>query len=228
MIPLQAAMRRPGHFPMTITNPSPETPLGPEQEERLLKIYALYRERISQEDNLINHRMSWLLWSQAIFFAFWVGLANGKFAAIGDAFGPKGILWADLVIAGIGMTFAGSSRLSIKAAQEEIEYLKDICYGRHSDLKDAAERRQIPSLVGHKDRHKYGHVTPTYSPFFFHGSLDCADRVRNRRARPVGAVLSPGSVIWQMNPMRDANTTALYAGTSPNGVDRGQCPTMPL
>jgi hypothetical protein len=159
---------------MTIMEPSPgpsltkEHPsLSKEQEDRLLKIYTLYRERISQEDNLINHRMSWLLWSQAIFFAFWIGLANGTFEKISLMVSSKAIAWALGIIAVIGGVLAESSRRAIGAAQAEIEYLVEVCHRRHTDLEQAARLEQIPSLVGHKRTHNVGHWVPKYSPFLF-------------------------------------------------------------
>jgi hypothetical protein len=36
-----------------------------------LRVYQLFRERVVQEDNLINHRMSWLIFSEAIVLGLW-------------------------------------------------------------------------------------------------------------------------------------------------------------
>jgi hypothetical protein len=37
-------------------------------------IYRLHRERVTEEDAVINHRMTWMLYSQTILFIMWGGL----------------------------------------------------------------------------------------------------------------------------------------------------------
>jgi hypothetical protein len=41
-------------------------------------MYRLHRDRVTQEDAVINHRMTWLLWSQAILFGLWGILLAGE------------------------------------------------------------------------------------------------------------------------------------------------------
>jgi hypothetical protein len=151
-----------------------------------LQIHKLYRERIVHEDNLINHRMMWMVLSQAFMFALW-GLLFQRFHQ-GDLlkFGVnRGYLY---VIGGVGMLFAFGSKLAIGAAQKEIDELRSNYLSFYPN--PAAPRRRwflwwhqqtpldpqkiiprkssrqdiLPGLTGSKHFHFLGHLTPKYMP----------------------------------------------------------------
>jgi hypothetical protein len=151
---------------MSILNPTSQE-LLPEEEARFLGIYGLYRERVSQEDNLINHRMSWMLWSQAILFAFWASTGNGSLSLLADAASKHEAAFLQLIIGVVGFFFAFGSRVSIKAAQDEIKYLADICFAKYPDLKKAMDHNVIPDLIGHKKGRLLSHIVPSGAPFLF-------------------------------------------------------------
>ncbi len=51
--------------------------------ENELQVHKLYRERIVQEDNLIDNRMIWMIASQAFLFALWAGLGRNPLLNLG-------------------------------------------------------------------------------------------------------------------------------------------------
>lgn len=112
------------------------------------KLHKLYRERIVQEDNLINHRMMWMMLSQAFIAAFWSQLHNGHFPSLLLA-----------LIAVIGLGFSGASKLSIMAAQHEIKFLNE----KFDELYPIKNILQ-PSLLGTGEHHNWGHTAAKYTP----------------------------------------------------------------
>jgi hypothetical protein len=83
-----------------------------------IEIYRMFRQRIVEEDNLINHRMSWMLWSEAIVFAIWAVLAVPDRAA---RFNPEIVHVALFLIALGGLFIAIWSKQSVSAAQKETQ-----------------------------------------------------------------------------------------------------------
>jgi hypothetical protein len=81
-----------------------------------LKFYELYRARVVQEDDIINHRMQWMILSQALLFAAWEVFVQ---KLSGQMF-----FWSSCGVAICGFLFAIGSSLSIKAAQDEISWLR--------------------------------------------------------------------------------------------------------
>jgi hypothetical protein len=91
-------------------------------DEDELQLYKLYRDRVVQEDNVINHRMTWMVLSQAFLTAFWAGMALKYFDT-----NPSRVYFQPMsFLCGIGFLLALSSKLSIRAAQDEISALRDI------------------------------------------------------------------------------------------------------
>ena len=56
------------------SSPTPRTISVVDEDE--LQIHKLYRERIVQEDNIINHRMMWMVLTQAFLLATFGALAQ--------------------------------------------------------------------------------------------------------------------------------------------------------
>jgi hypothetical protein len=134
----------------------------PIPSESQLTIYRLYRERIVEEDNLIGHRMQSMLWSQAIMLALWasIGVTISRDTSIFYKLAP----YLACVIGILGILFAYCSKVSIKAGQDEIEFIKD----RYAErFPDASGNYLIPELTGHRKAHQLGHVLPTWLPALF-------------------------------------------------------------
>jgi hypothetical protein len=148
-----------------------------------LLIHRVYRERIVQEDNLINHRMMWMVLSQAFMFALWGLLFQRFHQAELLKFGViRGYLY---VIAGVGMLFAWGSKFSISAAQREIKLLRSNYLAFYPDPtaskwhwwrrassppdltkiihRESIRRDILPGLTS-KHFHFLGHLTPTFMP----------------------------------------------------------------
>jgi hypothetical protein len=53
--------------------------------------YTILRSQLEHEDTLINHRLSWLITSQAIFFGFYVNSTREAAVASRDAAAPSGV-----------------------------------------------------------------------------------------------------------------------------------------
>jgi hypothetical protein len=84
-----------------------------------LQIHRLYRERIVQEDTLINHRMMWMVLSQAFMLAIWGVLVQHIFRDH-----PVNFRILAKIIAALGFLFALGSKLAIRAAQDEIDEIR--------------------------------------------------------------------------------------------------------
>jgi hypothetical protein len=98
---------------------SQDDPPPPVIDPDELQIHRLYRERIVQEDNLINHRMMWTVLSQAFLLAIWGVLIQKIFQDH-----PVHFRFLAHIIAVIGFLFALGSKLAIRAAQDEIDELR--------------------------------------------------------------------------------------------------------
>jgi len=145
-----------------MTPPSASLKQAPKE---YLEIYSLYRERVSQEDNLVNHRMGWMLLSNAIFFGFFAALiaALSNDRATGSSFSRFSFVPTTIALFGIICT--GGSIISIHAALDEIDYLHDIYRTMYPEIGEAERMRLMPSLVGHKNYHFFGTIVPRLMPW---------------------------------------------------------------
>jgi hypothetical protein len=57
---------------MVTSAPRQQTIAGIGEDQ--LQLYKLYRDRIVQEDNVINHRMTWMMVSEAFLLTGYLGL----------------------------------------------------------------------------------------------------------------------------------------------------------
>lgn len=153
------------------TNPA-DPPLIDENE---LVIHRLYRERIVQEDNLINHRMMWMILSQAFMFALWAAIMKA-----GDDQSPHFYLFG-YVVDVTGALFAVGGWFSIAAARGEINELRRNYlqfYPNSNEGERASKaankfiartsvRRDIlPGLTGSKHFHRMGHIVDWLMPLW--------------------------------------------------------------
>ncbi len=100
------------------SHPMKQPTISPINEDEL-QIHKLYRERIIQEDNLINHRMMWMVLSQAFLLATFGAIAQKIFGH-----DPENLFTQARIVCVLGMVFALASKLSIRAAQDEIDGLR--------------------------------------------------------------------------------------------------------
>lgn len=102
--------------------PEPAGPEGPSPtpliDENELAIHRLYRERINQEDNLINHCMMWMILSQGFMFALWGVLSHTEDFKYYD---PSVLAY---ILDATGLFFAICSGAAIAAARAEIAGLQ--------------------------------------------------------------------------------------------------------
>lgn len=143
-------------------------------DERELQIHKLYRERIVQEDNLINHRMMWMILSQAFLFALWGVAAKGA----DQKFDLSVFTY---VIDVTGFFLAISSALSLAAARGEIDELRIKYLELYPIIKppeaaskwsgkyitpNSGERNILPGLTGSKHFHPLGHGVDVLMPIW--------------------------------------------------------------
>jgi hypothetical protein len=142
-------------------------------DEDELNIYRLYRERIVQEDTLINHRMMWMILSQAFIVGLWgaafkAGDSNPVFAALG------------YLLDILGAIFAVSSAATLAAARGEIDELRRnylLLYPNDPALEEESKRLKkfiprasvrrdiLPGLTGSKHFHWQGHIVGKSMPW---------------------------------------------------------------
>jgi len=136
---------------------------SPIDDDELL-VHTLYRERIVEEDNLINHRMMWLVLSQAFMLALWSAILNQLFN------GHLSMKWATLgFIDFMGLVFSAGSYASIRAAQREVAELRDSFLKLYphdfsADTIDHPQTTLLPRLTARKHFHLIGHALPTLMP----------------------------------------------------------------
>jgi hypothetical protein len=110
--------------------------------EQALAIYKVYRAKIVAEDQLINHRVTWMLAAEATTFAIWGALALPD--RLKGAQGSYVLGAALFVVSAIGICVAVVSYRSIDAACREMRDVKTRYKNAHKDLWDAND--VIPRL----------------------------------------------------------------------------------
>jgi hypothetical protein len=156
-------------------------------DQDVLELHKLYRQRIVDEDAVLNNRMLWLIYSQTLLFTLW-----GVLFAYAKPFPPAG----RIVVMLFGIGFAALSLVSILGAQKEIDSLEKAylrllpgaksnrvdaltevglagavhrlrrMFGRRGRHRKADESSPypLPALTGEEIWHDLGHLTPTVTP----------------------------------------------------------------
>lgn len=119
-----------------------------------LQMHKLYRERIVQEDNLINHRMMWMVLSEAFLLVLWATVAQKQ---LGYQLSLLRAMMAFISIVGILISIG--SWASISAAHGEIDELRS----KYVDVFKNGNNR-LPGLTGSKHYHPIGHLVTKYFP----------------------------------------------------------------
>jgi hypothetical protein len=135
--------------------------------------------RVVEEDNLINQRMNWMLWSESIILTLWGALTAASFA-----FHPADLPWfrfpalisamevvisimqIALAVIGIIISFIGNT--SIYAARKEVEHIRDTYAAETRDI-NFSHVRIMSSVTAADDKHLRGHMLAKYVPWFFCG-----------------------------------------------------------
>jgi hypothetical protein len=139
------------------------------------EIYRLHRDRVIQEDNLINNRMTWMLYSQTILFALWGGVFASELQFLGKGhqydlmIALLKIFQAMLAICAI--IAAVGSWVTLTAAIGEIERIKTLYEAAKAKYGYTLDpSREIFGMVtGAAVHHRWGHILTKWGPWFFVG-----------------------------------------------------------
>jgi len=104
--------------------------------------YDRYRSNIEHEDDLINHRLSWLLIAQSFLLGACVAAAN-----------------TPIVVRVVGIATCATTYISLLAAIASIRSLRRACQNRIP--------ADFPSIVGDPPLHTMGLVGPLTVPIIF-------------------------------------------------------------
>lgn len=98
--------------------------------ERKLELYRTIREQIQHEDNLVNHRLTWVLLSQGFLFTLYYTLFN---TILEDFKTFKILLFLLIAIAVSGIILSILGVLSIKGAFRAIQHLREFWYSEYKE-----------------------------------------------------------------------------------------------
>lgn len=145
-------------MPPAPPQPAPAQSALPSTDD--LRVYELFRERVVEEDAIINHRMTWMFWSQAIILALWGALASQRLNEAVCKSHDLQIQHALLALSVIGVAFSLISFFSVFAAKSEINNIKRAYRRRYPHIysNDA-----IPKLTGESWRHFTGHLVDMFA-----------------------------------------------------------------
>jgi len=125
-------------------------------DEADVRFYLLFRQQAVAEDNLVNHRMTWLLLMQGFLLAILAGalsqeslLGRSRFSVLVLLLSSAGIIGSLLILVGIW------------AAEEAIRRLKR---EYEEPYRDCGIPRHLPPLTGGEIPHFLG-IIPLYLPF---------------------------------------------------------------
>jgi hypothetical protein len=116
--------------------------------EQEIRYFELFRNRINMEDELTNHRMSWLIYTQALLVALWASV-HDKVAS-----------WVSLSACVLGAVCCVLFFLGVWAAQHVIRKLK-VQYDKYP------QNEMLPDLVGGPTAHQLGKAAPYFVPSLF-------------------------------------------------------------
>jgi hypothetical protein len=140
---------------------------GGSLHEDPLRVYALLRERIVQEDTLINHRMGWFLFFHAILLAF-IGVIFAQNTIKSDCINHDyGIYWLCVMVCFLGSLISLGTSCSIIAAKNEIGRIVRIYETEYPQSLKLQKQGKIPSLTGDMKWHFLGYIVNTYVPVLF-------------------------------------------------------------
>ena len=140
-----------------------------------IKVYQLHRDRVVQEDALIDRRMTWMLRLQATLFVLWGGLFAANVAVFSKP-SDFHINYSFLKIVEIFLCLIGAitslgSWATLRAAFDEIEHIKCL----YEKTKKAfnysvpTEGAMFELVTGRPVHHQWGHIATKYTPLIFVG-----------------------------------------------------------
>jgi hypothetical protein len=136
-------------------------------------IYRLHRDRVVQEDSLINYRMTWMLLSQTILLGLWGGLFAAEITNF-DKLTAHYIEYSILKFFEGALSFAAvvaaiGSWITLRAAIDEIERVK--CLYEKAKTKfsyaSAPDEEIFGMITGRRIHHIWGHIITKWGPWFF-------------------------------------------------------------
>lgn len=137
-------------------SPAPQTaPTLPSSDDR--EVYGIFRGQIVAEDQLVNHRMTWLILVQTFLLVILAAVVSSS-AAMQHIRNIWVFKWA---MCAAGVITAITVWAGIRAADREIHDLKQ----QYEDIYGGAVPANLPPIVGHGRNHKLGRI-PFILPFF--------------------------------------------------------------
>ena len=129
-----------------------------------INVNAMFRRRIVEEDTLINQRMSWMIWSEALLLTAWsAAFIKHTDPSLGETFRPA-IHWILFGLAAFGCGVAVLSWTAILSARKEIDHLVSLYQRRFPEVEGDS---RLPKLTGNAANHLLGHLVPYLVPIGF-------------------------------------------------------------
>ena len=126
-----------------------------------VRFYTLIRSRLEHEDNLVVHRLSWLMASQAFLFTAYAISASGLATAAGAGYGPLQGMFRLMPVVGLISTVL--IWMGMVAALRAMAWLRSLYSAR---IKDEAALGVPPALSPHEFR-MWGLAAPRFLPAIF-------------------------------------------------------------
>ena len=128
------------------------------------ELYEMIREQIKHEDELVNHRLNWLLLSQAFLFTAFIAIATNQNAM--PHIGSDLVPYIPIGLAAIGFIINALSFIGINSAHNSLDELRNIWYGRYPEEKKSEEGvyANFPQITWEGSRFSRAINTATSTP----------------------------------------------------------------
>ena len=124
----------------------------------------MFRRRVVEEDTLINQRMSWMIWSEALLLAAWSGTFIKELDPNFDPTFSSPVGWILFGASAFGCVIAFLSAIGVASAQLEIRRLRKL-YERQ--FPEVEQDLRLPKITGARRYHILGHFVPYIVPAGF-------------------------------------------------------------
>jgi len=134
---------------------------GPPSLLEACAIWNIYRGKVVAEDALINHRMSWMLWAEAILYAMWgvIALPDRE-----KAFNPVLVHSTMSALSFVGLLVCIWTNRSISAAIREVNMVIKDYRDNHSNI---CSQYKLPGIISEQDIHWLGYTIVKTLPTCF-------------------------------------------------------------
>jgi len=132
-----------------------------------IAINGMFRGRITEENSLINQRMSWMIFSESLLVAAWAAIATKLPEVTSRLPSPVTREEVRLILIGIpivGLIVAAASLIGVIAAYMEIGTM---CKMYETKFQSIETDHTLPKLTGSGPAHFLGHLMPWILPGAF-------------------------------------------------------------